>query len=255
MANIKLMGRTTESQMVYVMDTLTREDIISITDFDAVQYNYGIMRMTLNETIATSILIGDGREDGESAKISEEKIRPIWTDDDLYTIHAAIDMAAAKASVQGSDTSVYFSDDFVRANAIRAAALQARNDYKGSGHLEFYCTPSTVTSMLLANDRNGHPICSSKSAMADQLDVAAVHTVEQFNNKIRTTADGKKMKLIGIMVNLGDYTAGCVKGGEITKFEQFNIDFNNYKYLMETFLCGALTKPYSAIVIEEEVTE
>ena len=253
-ANLKLLSRTTDPQTVYRKDELHRDDIIDITDFDVVEYQYGIMRRNLEEDIAMAILIGDGREDVDPDKISEDHIRSIWHDDELYTIHADVDINAAKAELQGSDTSKHFGDNYVYAEAIITAALYAREKYKGSGNLDFFCTPHLLNVMLLARDLNGRRIYDSKSDLAAALNVGAIHTVEQFEGKTRTTDEGDTKKLLGLFVNMADYQIGSTKGGEITRFNQFDIDFNKEKYLLETRLSGALTKVYSAIALEEPVT-
>lgn len=252
-ANLKLLNRTTDPQTVYVKDKLERDDIIDITDFDVVEYQRKIMRIALNEEIAKAILIGDGREEGDEGKIQETHIRSIWKDEDLYTIKADVDVTAAKKELQGSNTSANFGENYVYAEAIITAALYAREKYKGSGSLDFYCTPHLLNVMLLARDLNGRRIYDSKSDLAAALNVADIKTVEQFEGKTRTTSDGKTKKLLGIFVNMADYQIGSTKGGEITNFEDFDIDFNNYKYLMETRLSGALTKAFSAIALEEPV--
>lgn len=251
--NIKLISRTTDPQTIYRIDTMHRDDIIDITDFDVVAYQWNIMRHNLEEEIARAILIGDGRQDGDEMKIDETHIRSIWNDDELYTIRAEVDIEAARKELQGTDTGVYFGDNYVYAEAIITAALYSREQYKGSGSLEFYCTPHLLNVMLLARDRNGHRMYSSKADLAAALNVTAIHTVEQFEGKTRTAEDGSQKKLLGIFVNLADYQIGCTKGGEITKFDQFDIDFNQYKYLIETRISGALTRVYSAIALEEPV--
>lgn len=253
-ANLKLLSRTTDPQTVYRKDELHRDDIIDITDFDVVEYQYGIMRRNLEEDIAMAILIGDGREDVDQDKISEDHIRSIWHDDELYTIHADVDINAAKAELQGSDTSKHFGDNYVYAEAIITAALYAREKYKGSGNMDFFCTPHLLNVMLLARDLNGRRIYDSKSDLAAALNVGAIHTVEQFEGKTRTTEEDGTKKLLGLFVNMADYQIGSTKGGEITRFNQFDIDFNKEKYLLETRLSGALTKVYSAIALEEPVT-
>ena len=252
--NLTLLNRTTDPQTIYVKDKLERDDIIDITDFDVVDYQYRVMRMALNEELATAIMIGDGREPGDEQKIYETHVRPIWTDDELYTIHAKVDIAAAKAELQGTNTAANFGDNYVYAEAIIAAALYARENYKGSGSLDFYCTPHLLNVMLLARDLNGRRIYESKSDLAAALNVNAIHTVEQFEGKTRTDGENGKKKLLGIFVNMADYQIGSTKGGQITNFEDFDIDFNQYKYLMETRVSGALTKIKSAIVLEEPVT-
>lgn len=253
--NLTLLNRTTDPQTIYVKDKLERDDIIDITDFDVVDYQYRVMRMALNEELATAVMIGDGREPGDEQKIYETHVRPIWTDDELYTIHANVDIAAAKAELQGTNTAANFGDNYVYAEAIIAAALYARENYKGSGSLDFYCTPHLLNVMLLARDLNGRRIYESKSDLAAALNVNAIHTVEQFEGRVRTDSGSKKKKLLGIFVNMADYQIGSTKGGQITNFEDFDIDFNQYKYLMETRVSGALTKIKSAIVLEEPVAE
>ena len=253
--NFKLLKRTTDPQTVYRKDALMRDDIIDITDFDVVEYQYKVMRRDLNEEIATAIMIGDGRDEGDEAKIFPDHIRPIWGDDDLYCIHTDVDIEAAKAELQGTATGQHFGENYIYAEAIVTAALYSREQYKGSGNLAFYCTPHLLNVMLLARDLNGRRIYSSKADLAAALNVSAIHTAEQFDNKIRTTSDSKKKKLLGIFVNLSDYSVGSTKGGEITRFNQFDIDFNQEKYLIETRLSGALTRAYSAICLEEDVTE
>lgn len=253
--NVKLLKRTTDPQTVYVRDALHRDDIIDITDFDVVEYQYTIMRQDLNEELAMAIMIGDGREEGDEQKISEDHIRPIWTDDDLYTIHYDVDIKGMKQSLQGTNTSANFSDNYIYAEAIIQSALYSREQYKGSGSLEFYCTPHLLNVMLLARDLNGRRIYSSVTDLAAALNVTSIKTAEQFEGKTRTTTDAKTKKLLGLFVNLKDYSVGSTKGGEITRFNQFDIDFNQEKYLLETRLSGALTRVYSAIALEEDVTE
>ena len=253
-ANLKLLSRTTDPQTVYRKDELHRDDIIDITDFDVVEYQYGVMRRNLEEDIALAILIGDGREDVDADKISEDHIRSIWHDDDLYTIHADVDIAKARTELQGTNTNANFGENYIYAEAIITAALYSRESYKGSGNLVFFCTPHLLNVMLLARDLNGRRIYESKSDLAAALNVASIQTVEQFEGKTRTTTDEKTKKLLGIFVNLSDYQVGSTKGGEITRFNQFDIDFNKEKYLLETRLSGALTKVYSAIALEEPVS-
>lgn len=254
MANIKLLGRQTEPQTVYIKDELNRDDIVDITDFSIVDYEKKIMKMTMNEEVATAIMIGDGRDDGDPDKIHEDRIRPIWTDEDLYTIKATIDFAAEKAELQGTNTAANFSDNYVYAEAMVKALLYARENYKASGELEMYCDPHLVNVMLLARDLNGHRLYKTRADLAAALDVTSINTAEQFAGKTRTGKDGKTYKLLALFVNLNNYQVGATKGGEITTFDQFDIDFNKQKFLMEARLSGALTEPYSAIAIEEEVT-
>ena len=254
-ANIKLMSRTTDPQTIYIKDALHRDDIVDITDFDVVSYQYDTMRMLLNEEVAKAVLIGDGREEGDANKIDETHIRSIWHDDELYTIHADVDIAAAKKELQGSNTGANFGENYIYAEAIITAALYAREKYKGSGNLDFFCTPHLLNVMLLARDLNGRRIYDSKADLAAALNVNSIQTVEQFEGKIRTDAESGKHKLLGLFVNLADYRIGSAKGGEITKFQQFDIDFNQEKYLIETRISGALTRVFSAIALEEPVTD
>lgn len=252
--NFSLVRRTTDPQTVYVKSALHRDDIIDITDFDYVQYLYNIDRMQLNEELATAIMLGDGREEGAEDKISAEHIRPIWLDDELYTIHVDIDTEALKAELQGTDTGTYFGQNFIEAESMVNTILYAREKYKGTGTPDLYITPHRLNMMLLARDRNGHRIYSSKAELASALNVGGIYTAEQFEGKVRTTDDSKKKKLHALICNLADYSLGATKGGEITHFTQFDIDFNQQKSLLETRCSGALTRVYSAIAIEEDVT-
>ena len=253
--NFSLVRRTTDPQTVYTKSALNRDDIVDITDFDYVAYLYSIDRMNLNEDLARAIMIGDGREEGADDKIAEDHIRPIWLDDDLYTIHVDLDITAMKAELQGTNTGANFGDNFVYAEAMVQTLLYAREDYKGTGTPDLYCTPHMANVMLLARDITGRRIYSSKAELATALNVGTIETAEQFANKTRKTSDGKTKKLIAIMVNLQDYSLGATKGGEITHFTQFDIDFNQEKSLLETRCSGALTRVYSAIAIEEDVTD
>lgn len=253
MKQIQLLGRTHDAQTVYVKDKINRDDILDITDFDIVAYQWKIMRHTMDQTLAQAILIGDGREDTDPDKIKEDHIRPIWHDDDLYCIHQDVDIAGQKAKLQGTDTAKSFGDNYVYAEAVIEAALYSREKYKGSGNLTFYCTPHLLNVMLLARDLNGRRIYSSKADLIAALNVRDIQTIEQFEGLTRQTSDGKHKKLLGLFVNLADYQLGCVKGGEITKFDDFDIDFNQYKLLLETRVSGALVEWYSAIALEEPV--
>ena len=253
--NFSLVRRTTDPQTVYVKSALHRDDIIDITDFDYVQYLYNIDRMQLNEELATAIMLGDGREEGAEDKISAEHIRPIWLDDELYTIHVDIDTAALKAELQGTDTGTYFGQNFIEAESMVNTILYAREKYKGTGTPDLYITPHRLNMMLLARDRNGHRIYSSKAELASALNVGGIYTAEQFEGKVRTADESKKKKLHALICNLADYSLGATKGGEITHFTQFDIDFNQQKSLLETRCSGALTRVYSAIAIEEDVTD
>lgn len=252
--NFKLVRRTTDPQTVYVKNALHRDDIIDITDFDYVQYLYNIDKMMLNEELATAIMLGDGREDGDEAKISSDHIRPIWTDDDLYTLHVDLDVAAAKKELQGTNTGANFGENYVLAEAMINTVLYARERFKGTGTPDLFLTPHMLNVMLLARDLNGRRIYSSKSELASALNVGNIYTAEQFEGKTRKTSDNKTKKLLAIITNLADYSLGSTKGGEVTHFTQFDIDFNQEKSLLETRCSGALTRVYSAIALEEEVS-
>lgn len=249
--NMSVITRTTDPQTVYRTDALYRDDIIDITDFDVVEYQYATMRENLNEEVATAIMIGDGREPDDEMKISEDHVRSIWNDNDLYTIHYDVDIEKARAELQGSKTDMSFGENYIYAEAIIAAALYAREKYKGTGTPDFFCTPHLVNVMLLARDMNGRRIYNSKTDLAAALNVGNLYTAEQFEGKVRIDDEAHKHKLLGIFVNLADYTVGSTKGGEITRFDQFDIDFNQQKYLIETRISGALTRVYSAIALEE----
>lgn len=252
--NFKLVRRTTDPQTVYVKNALHRDDIVDIVDFDYVQYLYNIDRMMLNEELATAIMLGDGREDGDDNKIAPEHIRPIWLDDDLYTLHVDLDIEGARAELQGTNTGANFGENYILAEAMINTVLYAREKYKGTGTPDYFCTPHMLNVMLLARDMNGRRIYSSKAELASALNVGNIYTAEQFEGKTRTTSDSKTKKLHGIICNLADYSLGATKGGEITHFTQFDIDFNQEKSLLETRCSGALTRVYSAIAIEEDVT-
>lgn len=252
MAKIKLLSRTTDPQTVYIKDQMHRDDVVDITDFDVVAYQWKMMRHVLNEELAMAALVGDGREDGDPDKIHEDHIRSIWHDDDLYCIHQDVDFEAAKTKLQGTNTGANFSENYIKAEAMIEAALYSREKFKGRGTPDLYCTPHLLNVMLLARDLNGRRIYDSKADLAAALNVASIQTVEQFEGLERTSSSGKR-KLLGLFVNLADYQFGSTKGGEVTKFEDFDMDFNRYKYMLETRLSGALTQPYSAIALEEPV--
>lgn len=253
--NFTLVRRTTDPQTIYVKNALHRDDIIDITDFDYVQYLYNIDRMMLNEEIAMAIMLGDGREDGDEAKIASDHIRPIWLDDNLYTLHVDLDVAGAKAELQGTNTGANFGTNYIMSEAMINTVLYARENYKGTGTPDYFCTPRMLNIMLLARDMNGRRIYSTKSELASALNVGDIYTAEQFEGKTRTTSDNKTKKLLGIIANLADYSLGATKGGEVTHFTQFDIDFNQEKSLLETRCSGALTRVYSAIAIEEDITK
>ena len=251
--NMNVITRTTDPQTVYRTDALHRDDIVDITDFDVVEYQYAVMRENLNEEVATAIMVGDGREADDEMKISEDHIRSIWNDNDLYTIHYDVDIEAARAELNGSKTDMSFGENYIYSEAIITAALYAREKYKGTGTPDFFCTPHLVNVMLLARDMNGRRIYNSKADLAAALNIGELYTAEQFEGLVRMDDEGTKHKLLGLFVNLADYTVGSTKGGEIARFDQFDIDFNQQKYLIETRLSGALTRVYSAIALEEPV--
>ena len=236
-----LLKRTTDPQTVYKKQKLDRDDVIDITDFDVVAWLKGEMRMMLDEELARAFLIGDGRGSAAEDKIQEAHIRPIWTDDDFYTI---------KADVEVESTA---TDDDI-AKAVIRAAIKARIDYKGSGNPTFYTTEEMLTNMLLLTDNEGRDLYDSVDKLAKKLRVKEIVTVEVMEGQKRTptsgTLNGKTLTLRGIIVNLADYNVGADKGGSINLFDDFDIDYNQMKYLIETRCSGALIKPYSAIAVE-----
>lgn len=255
MGQIKMINRETTPQTIYIKDALHRDDIVDITDFSIVDYQWKQMRVVLNETMVLAAMVGDQREDGDPDKISEEHIRPIWKDNDEYTIHVDVDIEAAKKELQGSETGAHFGENYIYAEAIITAALYAREKFKGTGTPDFYCDPHLVNVMLLARDLNGRRIYDSKADLAKALNCNSIVEVEQFAGLTRTTEEGDAKKLLGLFVNLNDYTFGSTRGGEITKFEDFDMDFNLKKFMLETRLSGSLYKLKSAIALEEPVTE
>lgn len=254
MGQIKMVNRETTPQTIYIKDSIHRDDMVDITDFSIVDYQWKMMRGALDETMVLAALVGDGRELGDPDKISEEHIRPIWKDDDEYTIHQEVNIAAARQELQGTDTNAHFGENYIYAEAVITAALYAREKFKGTGTPDFYCDPHLVNVMLLARDLNGRRIYDSKSDLAKALNCGAIIEAEQLAGLERTTEDGDKKKLLGLFVNLNDYTFGSTRGGEITKFEDFDMDFNLKKFMLETRLSGSLYKLKSAIALEEPVT-
>ena len=251
--NFKLVRRTTDPQTVYVKSALHRDDIVDITDFDYVQYLYNIDKLMLNEELATAMMISDGRDEAAEDKIQETHIRPIWQDDELYTIHKTLDMDAVTDELQGVNSVATFGQNYLYAEAMINTVLYAREEYKGTGTPDMFVTPHMLNVMLLARDLNGRRIYSSKAELASALNVGEIYTAEQFVNKTRTTDDNKTKKLVALIVNLADYSLGATKGGEVTHFTQFDIDFNQEKSLIETRVSGSLTRIKSAIAIEEDV--
>ena len=249
--NFNLVSRTTDPQTVYVKNALHRDDVIDITDFDYVDYLYNIDKMSLNEELATAIMLGDGRDEGAEDKIAEDKIRPIWLDDDLYTLHVDMDMDKTKSEIQGTGSNTNFGENFIMAETMVNTVLYAREKFKGSGTPDLFITPHMLNVMLLARDMNGRRIYSSKAELASSLNVGEIYTAEQFEGKTRKDSSGKTKGLVAIVCNLADYSLGATKGGEVTHFTDFDIDFNQMKSLLETRCSGALTRCYSAIAIEE----
>lgn len=252
---ITLLSRTTDPVTVYIRSKLDRDDIVDITDFDVVQYMYGLDRMNLNEELARQITIGDGRS-GDNA-IDPTKIRPIWLDDDLYCIHKTVDINAMRTELTGTNSTANFGENYVYAEAVIQSLLYAREKWKGSGNPDFLCTPHLVNVMLLARDLNGRRIYDNVNELKAALNVNEIVTAEQFAGKTRTATVNqteKTFELLGLMVNFADYSLGATKGGEITHFTDFDINFNQEVSLLETRSSGALTRPFSAIALEKDVT-
>lgn len=252
---ITLLSRTTDPVTVYIRSKLDRDDIVDITDFDVVQYMYGLDRMNLNEELARQITIGDGRS-GDNA-IDPTKIRPIWLDDELYCIHKTVDINAMRTELTGTNSTANFGENYVYAEAVIQSLLYAREKWKGSGNPDFLCTPHLVNVMLLARDLNGRRIYDNVNELKAALNVNEIVTAEQFAGKIRTATVNqteKTFELLGLMVNFADYSLGATNGGEITHFTDFDINFNQEVSLLETRSSGALTRPFSAIALEKDVT-
>lgn len=251
--NYALVRRSTDPQTVYVTSELHRDDVIDIEDFDYVQFQYNIDQISLKETLAVATMLGDDRLDSDPEKIFPEHIRPIWTDDELYTIHKDVDFAAMAAELQGSDATKNFGDSFVYAEAMVTALRMARKDFKGTGKPDMYISTDMHNTMILARDRNGRRIYETDIELAAALGVANIYEVTQFEGKERTDAELKKHKLHAIVVNMADYGYGASKGGDVTHFTDFDIKFNQLESLLETRKSGQLTRIKSAIVIEELV--
>ncbi len=229
-----LLKRVTEPQTIYKKQKLDRDDVIDIVDFDVVAWIKAEMRIMLNEEIARAALIGDGRVSGSDGKIDETHIRPIWTDADFFTIKTPV-TANADPDVQAKN--------FIR------AAVKARKDYKGSGNPVLFTTEDMLTDMLLMEDTTGRVIYDTQDKLATALRVSSIVTVELMENKTRSVS-GVTHTLAGIIVNPRDYNFGADKGGSVALFDDFDIDYNQMKYLIETRCSGALVRPYSAIVLE-----
>ena len=232
-----LLKRTTTPTTIYKKQKLDRDDIIDITDFDVVAWIKSEMRMMLDEEIARAILVGDGRLTSDDDHINEANIRPIWKDDDLYTIKTKITVGASATD-----------DD--KAKAVIKAAVKSRKNYKGSGNPVLYTTEDFLTNCLLLEDTQGYRLYKSEQDVATAMRVSRIVTVPVMENLTRTDSESKERTLVGIIVNLNDYNVGADKGGAVNMFDDFDIDYNQQKYLMETRCSGALIKPYSAIALE-----
>ena len=232
-----LLKRTTDPQTIYKKQKLHRDDVIDITSFDVVAWIKAEMRMMLDEEIARAILVGDGRLSSSDDKIKETNIRPIYKEEALYVVNTVLDKQ---------------SDVDTRAKAFIRAAVKARKDYQGSGEPTLFCSEDLLTDLLLLEDGHGRAIYESEAKLATALRVKNIVTVPVMEGLHRTNGDKGECNLLGIIVNLRDYNVGADKGGAINMFEDFDIDYNAQKYLIETRCSGALVKPYSAIVIEEK---
>lgn len=237
-----LLKRTTTPTTIYKKQKLDRDDVVDIIDFDVVAWLKTEMRMMLNEEIARAILVGDGRGSSEDDKINETNIRPVWKDEDLYTIKSRLNITSSSTA-----------DD--KAKAFIRAAIKSRKDYKGSGTPTLFTTEDVLTDCLLLEDKNGRVIYDTVDKLATALRVKEIVTVPVMEN-LRRQGTGseasKQFDLYGIIVNLVDYNVGADKGGAVSMFDDFDIDYNQQKYLIETRCSGALVKPYSAIVLEAD---
>ena len=230
-----LLKRTTTPTTIYKKQKLDRDDVIDITDFDVVSWLKAEMRMMLDEEIARAILVGDGRLSSSDDKINESNIRPIWKDEELYTIHSYVTKGAT-------------NDETIK--AFIRSAIKARKDYKGSGNPVLYTTEDVLTDCLLLEDGMGRPLYESEEKLRTTLRVSKIVTVPVMENLKRTDETNGEVELMGLIVNLKDYNVGADKGGAINMFDDFDIDYNQQKYLIETRCSGALIRPYSAIAIE-----
>ena len=231
-----LLKRTTTPTTIYKKQKLDRDDVIDITDFDVVAWLKSEMRIMLDEEIARAILIGDGRLSSSDDKINESNIRPVVSDAELYTIRQKVSVAANATD-----------DD--KAKAMIKAAVKARKNYKGSGNPTFFTTEDWLTNALLLEDTQGHRLYKNDSEVAAAMRVSKIVTVPVMEG-VKGPEGGD---LIGIIVNLADYNVGADKGGAVNMFDDFDIDYNQQKYLIETRCSGALIKPYSAIELELDV--
>ncbi len=229
-----LLKRTTTPTTVYKKQKLDRDDVVDITDFNVVAWLKSEMRMMLDEELARAYLVGDGRMSSSDDKINEQNIRPIYNDDDLYTIKTIVDVASNSA-------------DDVKAKAFISAAIKSRKDYKGSGQPTLYTTEDMLTACLLLTDTTGRDLYTDEVQLAKKLRVKEIVTVPVMEGMTGAKNGGE---LMGIIVNLDDYNVGADKGGAVNMFDDFDIDYNAQKYLIETRCSGALIKPYSAIALE-----
>lgn len=238
-ANIQmsLLNRVTTPTTVYIKNDIDRDDVVDITDFDVIAWQKKEMRKQLDKELALAILLGDGRDVSDQHKINEQNIRPIVSDDDIYTIKYTVTSGVDYNNPNNSNS----ENDSVAKGIIRAA-LKARKNYKGSGKPTFYTTEDTLTDLLLIEDQNGRVIYDSINKLATALRVNEIVTIPEMESKT---------DIYGVIVNLNDYTAGADKGGSVNMFDDFDIDYNQMKYLMETRMSGALTVPYSAIVLKK----
>ena len=234
-----LLKRTTTPQTIYKKQKIDRDDYIDIVDLDVVAWIKTEMRMMLDEEIARAILVGDGRLASSDDKISEDHIRPIWTDADLYTIKAAVNITKDSTSAE-------------IAKAYIVEAIRSRVQYKGSGTPTLYAPDTIITECLLLEDKNGRMIYDTLDKLATVLRVSKIVTVPVMENLARTK-ETFTYKLLGIIVNLKDYNVGADKGGAVNMFDDFDIDYNAMKYLIETRCSGAMIKPYGAIAIETKI--
>ena len=228
-----LLKRTTEPTTIYKKQKLDRDDVVDITDFDVVAWIKSEMRMMLNEEIARAILIGDGRLTSSDDKIPEDHIRPVAFDSELYTVPIEVTVAA-----QATD------DD--KAKAIIRSIIKGRKEYKGSGNPVMYTTEDVLTDMLLMEDKMGRVVYDSVTKLATALRVSEIVTVPVMEG----LKDSQGNAVIAVIVNLADYNVGADRGGEVNMFDDFDIDYNAMKYLIETRCSGALTKPYSALAVK-----
>ena len=233
-----LLKRSTTPTTVYKKQKIDRDDVIDIVDFDVVAWLKREMRVMLDEEIARAALVGDGRVSSSDDKIDPIHIRPIWTDDDFYTIKQTV-------SVASSDNESTIAKNFIK------QCIKARKNYKGSGNPTLYTTEDMLTDMLLLEDTTGRVIYESTAKLATTLRVKEIVTVPVMENLTRTDEHSKIHTLLGIIVNPYDYTIGADKGGAVNMFDDFDIDYNQQKYLIETRCSGALTLPYSAIAVEK----